>query len=78
MKFTVSVCFSPEDRVLRWNVRTSTWDSLNGADNWLPTPSAQLPQSGHVVVVVEEHTSYSKIIGNSAMPYLNSLDATLK
>jgi len=34
---------------------------------------AQVPQSGHVVVVVEENTNYSKVIGNSAMPYLNSL-----
>jgi hypothetical protein len=24
--------------VQKWNVRTSTWDSLEGADNWLPTP----------------------------------------
>ena len=35
--------------------------------------AAQIPQSGHVVVVVEENTNYSKIIGNSSMPYLNSL-----
>lgn len=35
--------------------------------------SAQVPQSSHVFVVVEENTSYSSVIGNSAMPYLNSL-----
>lgn len=35
--------------------------------------SAQVPQAGHVIVVLEENHSYSKIIGNSAMPYLNSL-----
>jgi acid phosphatase len=35
--------------------------------------NAQVPQSSHVVVVVEENTSYSNVIGNSVMPYLNSL-----
>jgi acid phosphatase len=35
--------------------------------------AAQVPQSAHVVVVLEENHSYSQIIGNSAMPYLNSL-----
>lgn len=35
--------------------------------------SAQVPQAGHVVVVLEENHSYNKIIGNSAMPYLNGL-----
>ena len=27
--------------VQRWNKRTSTWDSLKGADNWVPTPFGQ-------------------------------------
>jgi hypothetical protein len=35
--------------------------------------NAQIPQSNHVVVVLEENHSYSGVIGNSAMPYLNSL-----
>ena len=30
-------------------------------------------QFGHVIMVVEENHSYSEVIGNSAMPYLNSL-----
>lgn len=34
---------------------------------------AQVPHSNHVVVVVEENHGYSSVIGNSAMPYLNSL-----
>src|SRR5215510_9206483 len=34
---------------------------------------AAVPPAGHVVVVVEENHSYSSVIGNSAMPYLNSL-----
>ncbi len=39
----------------------------------LPPSSGSVPQFGHVVVVVEENHSYSEVIGNSAMPYLNSL-----
>jgi phosphatidylinositol-3-phosphatase len=38
--------------------------------------SAQVPQFKHVVVVVEENHSYSHVIGNPAMPYLNSLART--
>jgi phosphatidylinositol-3-phosphatase len=38
--------------------------------------SAQVPPSSHVVVVMEENTGYSSVVGNSAMPYLNSLAAT--
>jgi phosphatidylinositol-3-phosphatase len=34
---------------------------------------ASLPQFGHVVLVVEENHGYSDVIGNPAMPYLNSL-----
>lgn len=43
---------------------------------WIPSIAAgQVPRSNHVVVVVEENHSYSSVIGNSAMPYLNSLGA---
>lgn len=35
--------------------------------------NAQVPASSHVVVVLEENHSYSSVIGNSAMPYFNSL-----
>jgi len=34
---------------------------------------AQVPKSNHVVVLVEENHSYSSVVGNSAMPYFNSL-----
>ena len=37
--------------------------------------AATVPASGHVFLVVEENHSYSSVIGNSAMPYLNSLAA---
>jgi acid phosphatase len=36
---------------------------------------AQVPQAGHVFVVLEENHSYSSVIGSSSMPYLNSLAA---
>ena len=35
--------------------------------------SAQVPASSHVFIVVEENHSYSQVIGNASMPYLNSL-----
>ena len=35
--------------------------------------SAGMPASHHVVLVVEENHSFSSVIGNPAMPYLNSL-----
>jgi hypothetical protein len=34
---------------------------------------AAVPASNHVVVVVEENHSYSSVINNASMPYLNSL-----
>lgn len=37
--------------------------------------SAQTPQSRHVWVVAEENHSYEAVIGNSGMPYFNSLVA---
>ncbi|ABF40619.1 phosphoesterase [Candidatus Koribacter versatilis Ellin345] len=37
------------------------------------TAVAAVPASSHVVVVVEENHSYANVIGNPAMPYLNSL-----
>jgi phosphatidylinositol-3-phosphatase len=37
-----------------------------------PVPSGQ-PTFSHVVLVVEENHSYSEVIGNSSMPYFNSL-----
>ncbi len=37
-----------------------------------PVPANQ-PTFSHVVVVVEENHSYADVIGNSAMPYINSL-----
>ena len=32
-----------------------------------------VPLMGHVIVVVEENTNYSSVIGSSSMPYLNGL-----
>src|SRR5215468_10829043 len=37
------------------------------------SPGGMIAQLGHVFIVVEENHSYSDVIGNPAMPYLNSL-----
>src|ERR1043166_5283231 len=37
------------------------------------TPTPSVPTSSHVFLLVEENHSYSSVIGNSAMPYFNSL-----
>ena len=39
-----------------------------------PVPAGQ-PTFSHVVLVVEENHSYSEVVGNSSMPYFNSLAA---
>ncbi len=33
---------------------------------------AQVPTASHVVIVLEENTNYSNVVGSSSMPYLNS------
>src|SRR5436305_14833301 len=38
-----------------------------------PLAMAQVPSSNHVYLIIEENHSNSSIIGNGAMPYLNSL-----
>lgn len=38
-----------------------------------PPPAAGVPVFSHVFLLVEENHGYSSVIGNSAMPYLNSL-----
>lgn len=38
-----------------------------------PVSTASTPTFSHVFLVVEENHSYSEVIGNSSMPYLNSL-----
>src|ERR1700681_564261 len=49
--------------------------SSAGAPRPTPTPTStgSVPGFGHVVLVVEENSSYSEVIGSSEMPYLNSL-----
>jgi acid phosphatase len=37
--------------------------------------TGNMPTFGHVFIVVEENSNYSSIVGNSSMPYLNSLMA---
>ena len=38
-----------------------------------PTSTGTVPLFGHVVIVVEENSSYSEVIGSPEMPYLNTL-----
>ena len=40
-----------------------------------PTPPGTIPHFEHVVLVVEENSSYTDVIDGSAMPYLKSLAA---
>jgi acid phosphatase len=42
-------------------------------NNGPPPPSGVVPVFSQVIVVMEENHSYSEVIGNSQMPYLNSL-----
>jgi hypothetical protein len=49
--------------------------STGGGTVQPPPPASTVPQFGHVVLVVEENASYSDVIGNTAMPYFNSLAA---
>jgi phosphatidylinositol-3-phosphatase len=37
------------------------------------TPPDQVPQAGHVFIVVEENTNYASVVGTGAMPYLDTL-----
>jgi len=39
----------------------------------IPAAHAQVPQSKHIWLVTEENHSYENVIGNSSMPYFNSL-----
>ena len=49
--------------------------ACKGAETIAPVSGGggPVPLMGHVVVVVEENTDYSSVIGNSSMPYLNGL-----
>ena len=66
-----------------YNTEVQEWDNCGGASKTpitvqvsgttSGTGSGTVPASSHVFVVVEENHSYASVIGNSAMPYLNSL-----
>jgi len=69
-----------------YNTEVQEWDNCGGASKTpitvtvsgtagatAGTTSGTVPASSHVFVLVEENHSYSGVIGNSAMPYLNSL-----
>jgi len=60
-----------------YNTVVQEWDKCGGSTKTAVTitvsGTSTIPVSGHVFVVMEENHSYSQVIGNSAMPYLNSL-----
>ena len=47
--------------------------SSGGQAGVAPAPTAITPPFNHVFILMEENHSYSSVIGNSSMPYLNSL-----
>jgi hypothetical protein len=49
--------------------------ACKGAESIAPISGGggPVPLMGHVIVVVEENTDYSSVIGSSSMPYLNGL-----
>ena len=62
-----------------YNTVVQDWDNCGG---YAKTPitikvsgggGGSVPPSSHVFLLVEENHSYSQVIGNSSMPYLNSL-----
>src|SRR5215469_16268996 len=64
-----------------YNTEVQEWDNCGGSSKTPimltvsggTTTTSGVPASSHVFIVMEEHHSYSSVIGNSAMPYLNSL-----
>ena len=76
LTFSNAVLFSSTATVL-FILLASLGCGLSSAGAPRPTPApastGSVPQFRHVVLVVEENSSYSEVIGNSEMPYLNSL-----
>jgi hypothetical protein len=54
-------------------VQSGCGGGANNASRSTSGGSSGVPQFSHVFVVVEENHSYSSVIGNSSMPYLNGL-----
>ena len=55
------------------NAKTTVTVTALGPGPAPPPPVAGVPTFSHVLLLVEENHGYSSVIGNSAMPYLNSL-----
>jgi phosphatidylinositol-3-phosphatase len=62
-----------------YDIAVQEWDKCGGSTKTYVKVSVTggtvqaVPSSSHVFLLVEENHSYSSVIGNSAMPYLNSL-----
>ena len=61
-----------------YHTEVQEWDNCGGSSKTpitltVSAGTSGVPASSHVFIVMEENHSYSSVIGNSAMPYLNSL-----
>jgi hypothetical protein len=62
-----------------YSTEVQEWDNCGGSSRTPLTITVSggtgsgVPPSSHVFIVMEENHSYSSVIGNSSMPYLNSL-----
>jgi acid phosphatase len=60
-----------------YNTEVQEWDNCGGAAKTPITITVRgtsaVPASSHVFIVLEENHSYSSVVGNSSMPYFNSL-----
>ena len=55
------------------NSSSTTGGGGGGGTTPTPPPAASTPTFAHVFLVIEENHSFSDVIGNSSMPFLNSL-----
>jgi hypothetical protein len=60
-----------------YNVVVQRWDHCGSSSKQtlalFVAAASAVPRSNHVWIITEENHSYENVIGNSAMPYLNSL-----
>jgi len=80
-----SACFPSRVRSCRGHVGEAAKAARNGIErkssirvllvafNLVLFSQAQVPSTSHVVIVLEENSNYSNVVGSSSMPYLNSL-----
>jgi phosphatidylinositol-3-phosphatase len=55
------------------SVHDATWAAATLAAGMTISAAVSAAPFGHVVIIVEENANYASVVGNTAMPYLNSL-----